>query len=232
MPTDSSAFLTALRLADSSLPVGSYTASYGIEQYANEGLLEEVSDLRAVVEAYLERVVGPCETVAVANAHAASADGDLDGVLAVDERLHAVTLPREFRESSTRAGGQFCDLLLAAADGEAVAPAYATAVEAGTTPGHYAVCFGVYTQAAGLECEVACLTQGYAFLVSLLGAAQRLGRFGHTDVQSVLESTLPVLEEVCARHVETPLGEMGAFAPFAEAMGMRHERATRRLFMS
>ena len=261
MRSNSSAFLTALRLSDSFLPVGAYTASYGIEQYVNEGLIDDASDLQAVTSAYLERIVGPCETVAVANAHAASAAQNVEGLLAVDERLHAVTMPREFRESSTKAGAQLCELLLSpavasdssvrseadslrndggddsggpAGDGDRPAHVreYVDAVESGETPGHYAVVFGVYAQTAGLEREDACLAQGYAFLVGLLGAAQRLGRFGHTEIQAILGALLPELETICARYVDEPLERMGAFAPFAEVMGMRHERATRRLFMS
>lgn len=225
-------FLTALRLSDSFLPVGSFTASYGIEQYVAAGRLADAGDLRAVLEAYLRRVVGPCETVAVANAHRASAAGDLEGILAVDERLHAATMPGEFRESSTKAGAQLCALLLSSEDADAVSSAYAEVVDAGETPGHYAVAFGVYARGAGLERERACLAQGYAFLVGLLGAAQRLGRFGHTEIQAVLEECLPTLEATCSAHVDDPLEELGGFAPLAEVLGMRHERADRRLFVS
>ncbi|WP_276255842.1 urease accessory protein UreF [Halomontanus rarus] len=255
MTTDPPSFLAALRLSDSFLPVGSFTASYGIEQYVTEGLIEDAEDLQAVLSAYLERVIGPCDTVAVANAHAASERGDLEALLAVDERLHAVTVPREFRESSTKAGAQLCELLLSSegVSGASVGPdsgfesttdtsttdtledhanAYTAAVDRGETPGHYAVVFGVLAHRDGLEREQACLAQAYSFVVGLLGAAQRLGRFGHTDVQAVLEALLPELEATCARHVDDSLERMGAFAPAAEVLGMRHERAGRRLFMS
>jgi len=47
MTTDPSSFLTALRLSDSFLPVGGYTASYGLEQYINDGRVETGDDLRA-----------------------------------------------------------------------------------------------------------------------------------------------------------------------------------------
>ncbi|MCU4742445.1 urease accessory protein UreF [Natronoglomus mannanivorans] len=262
MTTDTN-FLAALRLSDSFLPVGSFTASYGIEQYVNEGVIEDAEDLQAVLSAYLERIVGPCDTIAVANAHAASERGDLEALLAVDERLHAVTMPREFRESSTKAGTQLCELLLSE-DGisgvgagfesgfrserefdaepttddpesnplEDHVHAYTDAIECGETAGHYAVVFGVLAQQKGLEREQACQAQAYSFVVGLLGAAQRLGRFGHTEIQAVLEALLPDLEATCARHLDDSLEDMGAFAPAAEVMGMRHERAGRRLFMS
>jgi len=250
MTTDSTAFLAALRLGDSFLPVGGYTASYGLEQYVNEGRVETATELRALLEAYLRRVVGPCETVALANAHEASAAGDLESLLAVDERLHAVTMPREFRESSTKAGAKLAELLLeddATApdggtdagtvdhehlDGTEGATGFAAAIAADETPGHYPVAFGVVAHSRGVSKLEACLTHAHAFVTGLLGAAQRLGRFGHTEIQGVLEELRPVLVEVCERHVDDDPAAMAAFAPFAEIMGMRHERAGRRLFVS
>ncbi|PCR90100.1 urease accessory protein UreF [Natrinema ejinorense] len=258
MTTEPGSFLTALRLADSFLPVGGYTASYGLEQYLNEDRIEDGDDLRELIAAYLRRVVGPCETVALANAHAASADGDLEGLVAVDERLHAVTMPREFRESSTKAGAKLSELLASdssggiatavgetrgegvegapepppAADGGDLTAAFADAIETDATPGHYPVVFGVVSQARGLSRLEACLSHAYSFVTGLLGAAQRLGRFGHTEIQSVLEELEPVLTAVCERHVDDDAATMASFAPLAEIMGMRHERAGRRLFMS
>ena len=67
---------------------------------------------------------------------------------------------------------------------------------------------------------------------SSVDAAQRLGRFGHTEIQSVLADLEPVITAVCERHVDDEPRAMASFAPLAEIMGMRHERAGRRLFMS
>ena len=257
MTTDPSSFLTALRLSDSFLPVGGYTASYGLEQYINDGRVETGDDLRGLLAAYLRRVVGPCETVALANAHAACEDATLADLLAVDERLHAVTLPREFRESSTKAGAKLAELFgpngaagsnagsgrrdvagassdatETATDGGEFAATVADAIDTGSTPGHYPVGFGVVTASRGLSRLEACLAHAYSFVSGLLGAAQRLGRFGHTEIQSVLEALEPTITEVCERHVDDEPAAMASFAPLAEIMGMNHERAGRRLFMS
>ncbi|NGM68956.1 urease accessory protein UreF [Natronolimnobius sp. AArcel1] len=232
MTTDADAFLSALRLSDSFLPVGGYTASYGLEQYLNEGRIETHDELEAVVAAFLRRVVGPCEVVALSNAHAASADAALDAFCAVDERLHAVTMPREFRESSTKAGAKLCELLFEVDGDRAFDAAVANAIDADETPGHYPVVFGAVAQTRGLSRREACLAYAHAFVTGLLGAAQRLGRFGHTAIQSILESLRPVIAAVCDRYVERDPSAMVSFAPLAEIMGMRHERAGRRLFMS
>ncbi|MHC3436786.1 urease accessory protein UreF [Natrialbaceae archaeon A-gly3] len=232
-------FLTAMRLADSFLPVGTYTASYGIEQYVNEGRIETGDELGTLVEAYLRRIVGPAETVALANAHRSAAGEDVDGILAADERLHAATLPAEFRDSATKAGRKLLELLeetnaglFGGADMDGAAAEYADAVAAGETPGQYPVVLGVVTQRAGIERADACLVGAYSVVTELLGAAQRLGRFGHTDIQTQLAELLPVVESVCAEYHDAQLESLASFAPLAETMGMAHERADRRLFMS
>jgi urease accessory protein len=232
--SDASA-LTAMRLADSFLPVGTYTASYGIEQYINDGRIETADELGELIEAYLRRIVGPADTVALANAHRAAEDGSLERILAADERLHAATLPAEFRNSSTKAGTTLVELLLESdpdlVDG-GVSADYADAVVAGETPGSHPVVLGVVTQSAGIDRQTACLVGAYSFVTELLGAAQRLGRFGHTDIQAQLTQLLSVVESISAAYVDADLDELASFAPLAEVMGMRHERADRRLFMS
>ena len=241
MTTTDDAFLTALRLSDSFLPVGAYTASYGVEQFVNEGRVETPAELGELIEGYLRRIVGPADTVALAAAHRATVAGDVDGVLAADERLHAATLPAECRESATKAGTKLLELfretdgdLFGEPDSNAgsVAAAFAAAVSNGETPGSYPVALGVVTARAGLDRRTACLVGAYSFVTELLGAAQRLGRFGHTAVQTILAALRPVAREVCDAHVDADLDRLASFAPLVETMSMRHERADRRLFMS
>ncbi|GAB7017763.1 urease accessory protein UreF [Halostagnicola bangensis] len=245
MATDPAPFLTALRLSDSFLPIGGYTASYGLEQYLNEDRIEDADELQAIIRGYLERIVGPCETVAVANAHKAASGEDFDALVSVDERLHAVTMAEEFRESSTKAGRQLSELVLV--DGDRIRTdestdsgsgersferVYAEAIDLGETPGHYPVVFGVVAQQSGLSRLEACLAQAYSFVTGVLGATQRLGRFSHTDIQAILADLLPIVSDICERHVDDDIAAMASFAPLTEIMGMRHERAGRRLFMS
>jgi urease accessory protein len=237
--TSSEALLTALRLSDSMLPVGTYTASYGVEQYLNEDDIETADELGDLIAGYLRGVIGPAEIVALGHAHRSAAAGDLDGILAADERLAAATLPAEFRDSSTKAGGKLLELLdeiddgpFAATDTTGFLGEYTAACEDGRTAGHYPVVLGVVCQQAGLGCREAALVSAYGSVTGLLGAAQRLGRFGHTAIQAQLSTLFPVIEEVCEQYSDAELTAMCSFAPLADVRGMAHERADRRLFMS
>jgi len=237
--SDSAAFLTALRLSDSMLPVGTYTASYGIEQYLNEGRIETADELGTLIEGYLRRIIGPVDTVALGHAYQSAAEDSVDGILAADERFGAATLPAEFRESSQKAGGKLLELLedtgehpFSAVTVDGIIDSYRTAKEAGQTNGYYPVVLGLVCQQAGMDRLEAAIICSYSTVTGLLGAAQRLGRFGHTDIQTQLSALSPVIEEVCNRYHDATLESMYSFAPLADVMGMNHEQAERRLFMS
>lgn len=228
------ATLAALRLGDSFLPVGSYTVSYAMEQFVQDGRVEDADDLRALLETYLRRQIGPCDAVALRTAHdAASGDegGDLDGVAAVDERLTSVTLAAEFRESATASGRRLLDVA-AETDDDSRVEAYATRVDDGEAPGNYAVAFGLVTACAGIPAREAALAYAHSFLTGLLGAAQRLVRLGHTEAQRLLADLHPVAAETIEANADRTADELEPFAPLVDVLAAEHERADRRLFVS
>lgn len=229
------ASLTAFQLADSFLPVGTYTISYGLEQFAATGRVENADDLHALLVDYLRRQVGPCDIVALAAAWERAGDGDraetLDAVAAVDERQRSVTLPTEFRESSENSGRRLLELM-AETTGDGVIDAYYDRVIAGETPGNHAVALGLVASRRGIERDEACLLACHSFVVGLLGAAQRLVRLTHTDAQRLLTELQPVIVDVCETYAGRDPETMAPFAPLVDVMGMDHERAERRLFVS
>ncbi len=232
---DASASLASFQLADSFLPVGTYTISYGVEQFAATGRVETNDDLKALLRDYLRQQVGPCDVVALAAAWDL-AGGDagvetLDALAAVDERQRSVTLPREFRESSENSGRRLLDLMAETTD-DALVDAYYRRVLAEEAPGNHAVALGLVARRQGIGREEACLLACHSFVVGLLGAAQRLVRLTHTDAQRLLTELRPVVCEVCETYAGRDPETMAPFAPLVDVMGMGHERAERRLFVS
>jgi urease accessory protein len=223
--------LAAFQFADSFLPVGAYTASYGLEQFIESDVVGDAEDLQRLLTDYLRQQFGPCDVIALTAAYEASAADDLEAIVAADQRQHAVTLAAEFRKSSTSAGGRLLDLAVELLD-DSVIETYADRVAAGEAPGNYAVVTGLVAQREGIPVERARLLAGHSFVVGLLGAAQRLASLGHTETQVVLTELRPVLATVCTEYAESDLTAMRTFAPRIELMGMAHERADRRLFVS
>jgi urease accessory protein len=227
----SSPSLAAFRLADSFLPEGSDTLSYGLEQLVADGAVDDADDLAAVLETFLRRQVGGCDLVALRHAHEAMMDGDIDGVCRADRELAAVTMAREARESATRSGGRLLALQSDLCDDERLA-AYAERVDEDAAPGNYPVVLGAIAAIEGVDADMACRVACHGFVTGLVGATQRLAAIGHTDAQRAIRDCQPTVETVVAESAEHDLTAMTSFTPRIEIASATHERADRRLFVS
>jgi len=229
MTDDSS--LEAFRLADSFLPVGTYTVSYGLEQFVADDRVTDAGELQALLKTYLRRQVGPAELVALRVAHTAAREGDLDAIGEADRRLDAVTLAAEFRESAQQSGDRLLSLQRQLREDDLL-DRYGQLVDDGDAPGNYAVVLGVATGLAGVSVREACLLCCHGFVTGLLGAAQRLLSMGHTDAQRILDELRPVMTEAVDDSAARTIDDMTPFAPLVDVLAADHERAQRRLFAS
>jgi urease accessory protein len=228
---DAAGLFAALQFADSMLPTGTHTASYGLEQFAAEEAIPDEGALRELLTDYLERQVGPGDVVVAGAAHGAAVEADLDGVEAADERLHETTLLAEFRESTTRSGRQFLDLLVETYDDPFVVD-YRGRVADGRAPGTYPAVLGLACARTGVPRVATGFVCCHSFLVDALGAVQRVRRFSHVALQRVLVDLAPVAESVAAEYAHAPLDSIRPFAPRIDLASTDHERAERRLFRS
>lgn len=223
--------LASLRLADSALPVGTDSVSYGLEQFIADDRVTDATELRALLETYLCRQLGVADLVALRTAHNGSTTGDVAAIVAADERLSATTLAAEFRGSSTRTGERLLSLQCELRD-DAVLNEYAAAVEAGDAPGNHGVVLGAVAGREGVNADKACLVACHGFVTGLLGAAQRLLRLGHTDVQWIVDDLRPAMMAAVDDSAARSLDEMEPFVPLVDVASANHERADRRLFVS
>lgn len=228
--TADEADLEAFRLADSFLPVGTYTVSYGLEQFIQNGRVADAADLEELLTTYLRRNLGPTELVALRHAHAGAVERDLDAVREADRRLTAVTMATEFRRSS-RQSGQRLLALQRELDDDDLLERYAEDVD-DAVPGNYAVVLGVVTGLAGIGEREACRVYCHGFVTGLLGVAQRLLSLGHTDAQRVLRSLHSTMTAAIDDSAERTLAELTSFTPMVDIHAAEHERADRRLFIS
>ena len=222
--------LTSFRLADSFLPVGSYTASYGLEQFIQANDVTDMDDLEALLKTYLRSLLGPSELVVLRVAHAAASEGDLDGVCEADRRLAATTLAAEFRESATSTGDRLLSLETDLRD-DNLLDAYSDRVPEGT-PGMHSAVVGAVTGRVDVPIHEVCLLHCHSFITGLLGVAQRLLSLGHTDAQRILTTLQPTMTAAVTDSADRSLDELTPFAPLVDLAAADHERAERRLFMS
>ncbi len=228
--TASEAFLSALQVSDTFFPTGLYTLSHGFEAFVQAGLASK-ADVEALLRDYLENVLGPADGVALSHAHRAAEARDLGRLLEIDRRLFAMKLVREVREASRRVGKRILTTALALVP-EPLLADYRAAVESGAGPGNAAVALGAAAAALGIARKEAVLIELYTFSTSILGAAMRLIRLDHEEAQLILGRLKPLMVRVAEESMDRSPSEMRAFAPLIDIMGMAHERASIRMFIS
>jgi urease accessory protein len=224
------AFLSALQLSDTFFPTGLYTLSHGFEAFAQAGLASK-ADVEPLLRDYLENVLGPADGVALSQAHRAAAGGDLGCLLDIDRRLLALKLTREAREASRRVGKRILTTAIALVPDHLLQD-YRAAVEAGGAPGNAAVALGGAAAILGIPRKDAVLIELYTFTTSILGAAMRLIRLDHEEAQLILARLKPLMVRVAEENMNRGPEEMRATAPLIDLMGMAHERASIRMFIS
>ncbi|WEL22253.1 urease accessory UreF family protein [Halorhabdus sp. BNX81] len=228
--SDGPAF-AAMRLADSMLPTGSDSLSYGLEQLVAEDRVTDAADLRQLLETVLARQLAVCDAVAVRAARQAAGAGDLDRVVEIDRRVLAVTLPAEFRESTRASGRRLLDLSRETLADDRIST-YAARVDDAAAPGTYPAAFALVAAVEGLDGRQAAGAFVHAFVASQLQAAQRLLTVGHTDLQRLLVDLRPAMTRAVATSAERSAADLQSFTPGIETAAARHEDADRRLFLS
>ncbi len=235
-PSESTALLALLQLADSQFPSGGFAHSYGLEQLAREGHIASPAPVEAFVRSVIVLQVATSDARTTAAAAGAAVRGDLDSLLALDEALFLTKAAAEARHASTTLGRRLLEEVNA--HPEAAAPlltSYLEAVLRGDTPGTHAAAFGVAGAALGVQPEACSAALLLATASAILSASMRLLPVSHRDVQGALHRlrpTIVTLARTAADAANDGVPALLAFHPLQEIASMRHAASTVRLFAS
>ena len=242
--TDLVPLITLLQFADGLFPSGGFAHSFGLETYAQDGVVRDAAGLSAFVSTHLEGGAGPADAVAAARAARAGLAADLDACVELDQRLDAMKTVPEFRAASRQMGRQTARA--AAAFGragvtysrvdatleDAFAERLSAAVDDELTPGHHAVIFGAVTGRAGAPPEIAAAAYLHSTAALLVGAGLRLLPIGQLEGQRVLASMRETIARLARRAAAAGADDMWSFTPGLEIAGLRHAALEGRLFRS
>lgn len=223
--SDAASLLATLQQADSFFPAGGVAFSWGLETLVTEGVFRADRDLHPLLMGQLEQRWATFDRCALVAAF--ETVPDLASVARIDQRIEAMSVARELREGSRRAGASL--LGVHARLGTPGASEYRAAVRAGSACGHLPVVQGLVWHGAGMTVDQAQAVSAHTFCVSLLGAALRLGAIGHLHAQ---ETLVGVRSEMAKLLAEPPpkFQDCRAYTPMAEIAVMRHEVQSARLF--
>jgi urease accessory protein len=225
------AFLRCLQLSDSSLPIGRYVHSLGLEALLEHDPRLESEGLGEVIQSFVSEGAARLDAVAVAEAHRHLTDGDLEALMRLDRALTARKLTQPARRASQTCGGQLSALALTLV-ADPLLRAFSDAIRSGESAGNLAVVEGAFAASLGLPRLWAVMIELRGSAAGLLSAAVRLGRLSSTRAQQLLSASETVIARAAGEAMSCSVADMCSSAIELEIHAMRHTRADGKLFMT
>jgi urease accessory protein len=224
-------FLALLQLCDTTLPIGAYAFSNGLETYTQQGLIAEGATLQEWLEAILHYTVPGSHLLPVALAHRFTTAGDWTQLERLDQHLTAMKHARELREASVKTGQGLLRLAVQVWPGPAVERLHGL-YQQHRLVAHQALVLGVIGCQLGYEERIIIEAAGYQWLSSMISAALRLLPIGQLAGQRVLAALLPRLPVIADDICRQGWDDLSSAAPEFDIRAMQHETLYSRLFRS
>jgi urease accessory protein len=109
---------------------------------------------------------------------------------------------------------------------------YQEAIKNRQASGVYPVALAVASSTLNIPKRKAGLMMIYAFSVSIVGAALRLGMLQHFDGQKIIHELKPNILETVNNNIDRPLMSMWQFAPGIDIVQIAHERMASKMFIT
>ncbi|MBB3929775.1 urease accessory protein [Kaistia hirudinis] len=219
-----------LQFSDSTLPIGSFAFSNGLESALQTGVVSNADSLLRYVELIL-RQTSRMDGIALLHAHRAALSGDYDGILEADQEIFCRRVGEEQQLMLTRVGKKFAELVLKISPSP-VLERWLGDIKAGNTPGCYPVGQAIALAHMGADEREAFVMHQYGVASMILSAALRLMRIDHLDTQRILFTAQGRVEGDYSAVRELTLDEMASFAPVFDVLVAHHTTTHVRLFMN
>jgi urease accessory protein len=224
--------ISILQLSDSFFPTGMYATSSGLEALFYSKKIKDVNELRDLIKVYVENQIGPTDCTALGNSYEYAKRADLKRLIEADQTIFSMKLIQEIRETSTRSGTQLLRCMSYFITDNELLNKYQEAIKNRQASGVYPVALAVASSTLNIPKRKAGLMMIYAFSVSIVGAALRLGMLQHFDGQRIIHELKPNILETVNNNIDRPLMSMWQFAPGIDIVQIAHERMGSKMFIT
>ena len=223
--------LVLTQLTDSMFPSGGFVHSEGLESYVQAKEVTQIEQLENLLTTRLLYDWANQDFIALHSATFAYHKRNMALIQQLDERLTAMKIAKETRQSSSRVGRQTLRTMLMLMDNPFLQD-YQAKIQSKVMTGHQAIVFGLVTAAVDIDIEPALTAYAYNLLSAQVSVAIKLMRLGQTQAQQLLWHIQPSVEKAVIHAMSHDFDEMQSFVPAMDIYGMQHEYLFRRLFNS
>jgi len=223
--------LEILHIADPTLPIGGFSHSNGLETYVQQNLVHDAVSVQEFVESMLKNNYKYNDALALKLAYELTLQGDLEGILSLDNECHALKAPREVREGSQKLGVRLIKIYGKRLDDPFLNAVLAHVLDK-TTHGHYSVIYGVVAAVLKIEIDKAVGSFLFNAAVSMITNAVKLVPLGQMDGQEILFSVQQLIDHLTTETLELDREMYGVCNAALDIKCMQHEQLYSRLYMS
>lgn len=237
--------LLAMQLLDSAAPTGGFAHSMGFETYIERGVISSPEGFSDWLESYIRHQLTYGDALAIRLVYAAlnaeahrDADGAVDSVVHIGQRLEASTLPLEIRAANKAMGERMVTIATHCLENTPESELFRTLTSFqrhcadGAVAQHPALVWGIVAAGLRLEPDKAVACYLFSVTMSLTLNAIRAIPLGQDAGQRVLRQAQRWVIDATAHSRKLKLYDLGATVPGLEIAQMQHARQRSRLFMS
>ena len=225
------ALLHLLHMSDSSLPIGGFSHSAGLETYVQNGKVKDADSAKEFCIQMLQNNLLYTDAALVSLAYDAVINNDLKSIIHWDNICNAVKLPMEMRQSSQKLGLRLMKIFQPLYPHQSINQ-FAAAVKEQKGYGHYCICFGLLAATMGLDKRETLSGFYYNAAAAFVTNSVKLIPLSQQAGQAILFELLELIKQLVEETIHPDESMIGVCCPGFDISSMQHERLYSRLYMS
>lgn len=230
----STEFFELLQLNDATFPIGSYTHSWGLETFVQQGIVHDAESAKEYFTSELEANFLCNDLLCVRLSYEAALKQDWSEVCSIDEIYNASKTALEIRDGSKKLAARFFKTVSTwnSSWNNSGNEKLQNAGDAGYIPHHFAVAYGVYCAVCKIDEEAALKAFLYSQISARVVTAVKLVPLSQTEGQKILHGLFTLFESSFDRLMGFSKNDLCRSCPSSEIKSMQHEFLYTRLYMS
>lgn len=223
-----------LHLTDSTLPIGAYSHSNGLETVVQQNRVHDAASLERYVHDVMLYNVANNDAAYLSLAYDLIVQKNLPAMIALEQELHANKAARETREASLKLGMRLLKLFSRYPEhrNSELAQSYQHAVATQQALALYPIVFALYAVIGEIPKAETLFAFYYNSVSAMVTNGVKLVPLSQMDGQDIVVRLREKMTDWVAQSLSPNIDMLGASTVAADIHAMQHERLYTRLYMS